>query len=109
MVPKGVKNPAAVLAVYNALHDVKPTEDYQGQNYFEQNLKHQADIESAKMLNTRQYIAPYTEFDAGKIKFYSLISDIVEQHKDVTSTLKSYEAKAQAGVNSILNPSANSK
>lgn len=108
-IPKGVKNPAAVMAIYNDLQDVKPTEDYPGQNYFEQNLKHQDDIDSAKMLASKYYVPPYAMFDFSKTKIYNMIGDVVDGHKAVASVMKTYQPQTQAAVTATLNGGTDTK
>lgn len=103
--PKGVKNPQAVMQIYNDLNNVKSLEDYVGQNYFEQNFKHQADIDAARSLSKKVTEVPYTLFDASKNNPFpniNMMTDIITKHKSVTSVMKSYQSKAQAAVDSVL-------
>lgn len=105
-IPKGVKNPEAVIQVYNALQNVKSLEDYPGQDYFEQNLKRQVDINSAKLL-TQHMVGPRYQNIEG-FPLQKLITDVVVKHKDVTSVLKQYQQVAQSTVDKVLHPAENS-
>lgn len=99
-IPKGVKDPKAVISVYNALQDVKPLEDYPGQNYFQQNLKTQVDIDAARQLMNKLVSPNYTMFGSFPIK--KLTSDIIVKHTNVTSALKQYQQSVQTIVNTEL-------
>lgn len=103
-IPKGVKNPQDVIAVYNAMQDVKPTEDYFGQNYVETRLHHQDDIDQARMLMNKLYAPPYQDFDLSKFGLYDIDTKIVIKNQSSTSVLKSDQQKAQSVVSAVLNP-----
>lgn len=95
-IPKGVKNPKALVQVFNDLNNVKDLEDYPGQNWFEGQLKHQADIDAARKLAKSQAEVPYTFFN--KFPNSNITKDIITNHKNVQSTLQAYQGKAQAVV-----------
>lgn len=104
VIPKGVKNPQAIIQVYNALQDVKPTEDYFGQNTFESDLKHQDDIDEAKLLMQKIYFNPFLDFDLNKSGYFDILSQIVVKDQNPTSVLKSHQNQFQSIVTSLLNP-----
>lgn len=100
-IPKGVKNPEALVSIYNDLNAVKSPEDYPNQNWFEGQLNHQDDIDAAKKIA----YAPY--FTVGFTFFKNfpntdIVKDIIVNGKNVESTLHSYQHKAQAAVDAQL-------
>lgn len=101
-IPKGVKNPKAVIQIFNALQDVKPLTDYIGQNTFEASLKYQDDIDSAKLITQHPYAPEYQNFDGFPTS--KIASEILAKHQDVNSVLKKYTPEAQTVVDKVLHP-----
>lgn len=101
-IPKGVKNPEAVIQVFNALQDYKRIEDYSGQDYFEQNLKHQSDINTAKLLSNHMVSPTYQLFE--KFPLQEMLTAVIVKHKDVAAVMKQYQNVAQTDINLQLHP-----
>lgn len=103
-IPKGVKDPGAVAQIFNDMQHVKSLEDYPGQNYFESEFKHQADLDSARTITKHFSTVPYTLFDG--FPESKITKDIITGHKAVASVLKTYQQPAQSIVDKALKPNS---
>lgn len=102
VIPKGTKNPEAVMEIFYALRDIKQIDDYPNQTLYEREFKRQSDLNYAKQVFQHQgtlHEGDYNNFPLGDI-----LKDILLKHENVTSVLKKYQPKAKSIVDKILNP-----
>ncbi|WP_308639866.1 ABC transporter substrate-binding protein [Paenibacillus silvisoli] len=100
-IPVGIKDPRIVADIYAELKDVPSAEEYPGQDWMEQKLLRQQDIDIFKEMVPKQSLI-YTFNAYPDFPFYKLVTSVVKNQVSPATAVEQVKQQAQSSMDKIL-------